>query len=97
MPPSCDQWIVLLEPQRVVQGRPEMELFQASVVKVVGLNRNPVVQHNWELLLQSSVEKISSIQDTWIYTSQRLQLLIHLSSSVSVLWKYVHLMRKIGL
>lgn len=33
-----------------------MKLFLVSVVKVVGLNRNPVVRHNWELLLQSSVE-----------------------------------------
>lgn len=34
-----------------------MKLLPVSVVEVVGLNRNPVVQHNWELLLQSSVEK----------------------------------------
>lgn len=33
-----------------------MKLFLVSVVKVVGLNRNPVVRHNWELLLQSSVK-----------------------------------------
>lgn len=57
MPPSCDQWIMLLGPQRVVQGQHEMKLFPVSVVEVVGLNRKPVVQHNWELLLQSSVEK----------------------------------------
>lgn len=57
MPPSCDQWIMLLGPQQVVQGQREVKLFLESVVKVVGLNRNPVVQHNRELLLQSSVEK----------------------------------------
>lgn len=43
-------------PQRVVQGQHDMKLFLVSVVKVVGLNRNPVVRHNWELLLQSSVK-----------------------------------------
>lgn len=34
-----------------------MKGFRALCVQVVGVNRNPVLQHNWEKLLQSNCGK----------------------------------------